>query len=310
MSEFAEDQSQVKNHTGPVIARRDEYSVIDCQRCGWAHLDPLPGDDEVAQIYESASYYGEENTGWLEKDRSEQLFWDLEHADKLADWRAILGGQTGALLDVGCSGGLLLKYAAAHHWHSEGIEPSEFATAEARQHGSTVHRGLYQEIELPPATFDVVHSKLLLEHIPDPAGFFAWAARLLRPGGVLAVHVPNDFNPLQLAARDELQLHDWWVAPPFHLNYFSFGSLERLLERCQFSVVGRDATFPMEWFLLMGENYVIDDELGLWAHRRRMKLEQRLEELAQRRAMHAYLAAQSLGREAIVYAKYGGQSVA
>jgi hypothetical protein len=68
----------------------------------------------------------------------------------------------------------------------------------------------------------------------------------------------------------------------------------------------RDATFPMEWFLLMGEDYVRDAELGASAHRRRMLLEQRLEELGQRRELHAHLARQGLGREAIVYARWEG----
>jgi SAM-dependent methyltransferase len=296
---------KMSKHAGSVIAREEDYAVIDCEVCGWAHLDPLPGEDELAQMYDTAWYYGQ-NPGWLDKDRSEQSYWDLEHADKLADWRSILGSRTGAVLDVGCSGGLLLEYAVTQGWRGAGVEPSELAAAEARKHGVVVHRGLYQNVELPPGSFDVVHSKLLAEHLPDPFGFVMWAARLLRPGGVLTVQIPNDFNALQLAARDELGLHDWWVAPPFHLNYFSFDSLERLLHRCGFRTVARDATFPMEWFLLMGENYVVDDEIGLSAHRRRMRLEQRLEALGQRRALHTYLASRNVGREAIVHARWDG----
>jgi SAM-dependent methyltransferase len=306
MTEHTMTEHTTAEHTGPVVARRGEHAVIDCELCGWAHLDEPPDERELAQMYGSAFYYDEQNPGWLEKDRSEQAFWDLEHADKLADWRSLLGQQTGAVLDVGCSGGLLLEYVVAQGWRGVGIEPSELAADEARAHGLTVHASLYQDTDLPRASFDVVHCKLLAEHLPDPAGFFAWAARLLRPGGILTVHVPNDFNALQLAARDQLGLHDWWVAPPFHLNYFSFDSLERLLAGCRFTPVARDATFPMEWFLLMGENYVVDAELGASAHRRRMLLEQHLETLGQRRALHAHLARQGVGREAIVHARWDG----
>ncbi|HST56600.1 MAG TPA: class I SAM-dependent methyltransferase [Solirubrobacteraceae bacterium] len=279
--------------------------MIDCARCGWAHLDPLPDEAELALMYEQ-TYYQELNPGWLEKDRSEQAFWDLEHADKLADWSALLGRETGALLDVGCSSGLLLEYALARRWQVAGVEPSGPAADEARAHGLTIHTGLYQDVELPPGSLDVIHSKLVAEHIPDPRGFLAWAGRLLAPGGVLTVHVPNDFNPLQLAARDELGLEDWWVAPPFHLNYFSFASLERLLAASGFTPVRRDATFPMEWFLLMGENYVGHEELGASAHRRRMLLETQLEAQGCRRALHEHLALRGLGREAIVHARWEG----
>jgi len=299
------DVLKMTKHTGPVMARRGRAAVIACDTCGWAHLDPLPAAEDLAEIYGS-SYYDEENPGWLEKDRREQSFWDLEHADKLADWRSILGRETGSMLDVGCSGGLLLEYAVARGWRGEGIEPSGPAIAEARAHGLTIHSGMYQDVDLPPGSFDVVHSKQLFEHIPDPVGFLAWASRLLVPGGVLTIHAPNDFNPLQLAAREELGLEDWWVAPPFHLNYFSFASLERLLAGRGFSPVLRDATFPMEWFLLMGENYVVDAELGASAHRRRMALERRLDALGRRRSLHAHLAQQGLGREAIVHARRDG----
>ncbi|HEY8303207.1 MAG TPA: class I SAM-dependent methyltransferase, partial [Solirubrobacteraceae bacterium] len=265
-----------------------------------------PDERELARMYGS-TYYQELNPAWLAKDRSEQGFWDLEHADKLADWSAILGRERGALLDVGCSGGLLLQYAAARDWRVEGVEPSGEAVAEARAHGLTVHEALYQDLDLPAASFDVVHCKLVAEHLPDPAGYLAWAARLLAPGGVVTIHVPNDFNPLQLAARDALGLHDWWVAPPFHLNYFTFDSLERLLGRCGFTPAGRDTTFPMEWFLLMGENYVADAELGASAHARRMLLESRLQELGRRRPLHAHLASEGLGREAIVHGRLDGR---
>lgn len=294
--------SPVGAHAGPVLAHSGEHRVIDCGRCGWAHLDPLPGAAELARMYEGA-YYQDLNPGWLEKDRSEQAFWDLEHADKLADWKAILGHGAGTLLDVGCSGGLLLEYVAAQGWRVEGIEPSEPAAAEARGRGLTVHCGLYEEITPAPGSFDVVHCKLVAEHLLDPPGYLSWAAAALRPGGVLTIHVPNDFNPVQLAARDALGLGDWWVAPPFHVNYFGFDSLETLLARYGFNPVGRDATYPMEWFLLMGECYVGDEALGLSAHRRRMALESRLEPLGLRRPLHRQLASQGLGREAIVHAR-------
>jgi SAM-dependent methyltransferase len=299
------DVLKMTKHTGAVIARRGEAVVIACEVCGWAHLDPLPGERDVAPIY-GDGYYEADNSGWLEKDRREQPFWDLEHADKIADWRSILGRETGSVLDVGCSGGLLLEYAVRQGWRAEGVEPSGPAVTEARAHGLTIHSGVYQDVELPPRSFDVVHSKLLAEHIPDTVGYLAWASRLLVAGGVLTIHAPNEFNPLQLAARDALGLEDWWVAPPFHLNYFSFDSLERLLVGNGFTPVLRDATFPMEWFLLMGENYVADGELGAYAHRRRMLLERRLEALGQRRELHAHLARQGLGREAIVHARCGG----
>jgi SAM-dependent methyltransferase len=292
----------VSSHAGPVISQSGEYVVRDCEVCGWAHLDPIPDEGELGLMYER-TYYQEDNPGWLDKDRSEQPYWDLEHADKLADWERMLGGGARRLLDVGCSGGLLMEYAVAHGWEAKGIEPSLEAIEEAGRHGLTVHPGLYGDIEIEPGSFDVVHSKLVCEHLPDPRHYLAWCHRALRPGGIATVQIPNDFNPLQLAARDALGKPDWWVAPPFHINYFGFESLERMFEACGFEPILRDTTFPVEWFLLMGEDYVGDGKLGATVHRRRMALETRLEGLGFRRDLHAHLARRGIGREAIVYAR-------
>ena len=288
-------------HAGRVVGRSGEWNAIDCEICGWVHLDPLPDQAELASMY--ATTYYSDNPGWLEKERSEQEYWDLEHADKLADWSELLGAETGTLLDVGCAAGLLIEFAAARGWQTIGIEPGDEAVAEARAHGLTVHQGLYQDTDIAPGSIDVVHSKLVGEHLPDPCDFVRWARRVLRPGGILCIHVPNDFNPLQLAARDALGKADWWLAPPFHINYFNFASLEGMLRSLGFEPVKRDTTFPVEWFLLMGEDYVGNDTLGADVHRRRMKLETALESLALRRALHEHLATHTLGREAIVHAR-------
>lgn len=291
----------MSDHRGPVLATSGEFEVLDCEVCGWIHLDPIPTEAELAVMYEQ-SYY-DLNPGWLDKDRSEQAYWDLEHSDKLADWGQLLDSETNSLLDVGCSGGLLLEFAAAAGWHVEGIEPSGEAVSEARSHGLTIHQGLYNDVDLPAESFDVVHSKLVVEHLPDPGQFLAWCARLLRPGGIVSVQIPNDFNPLQLAAQAALGKPKWWIAPPFHVNYFTYASLEKLMRSERFEPVARDATFPMEWFLLMGEDYVGDDRLGLDVHQRRMRLEPELELLGMRRPFHAYLAEREAGREAIVHAR-------
>jgi SAM-dependent methyltransferase len=291
-----------RSHRGPIIAENDGWSVRDCETCGWAHLDPIPDAAELALMYER-TYYQTHHAGWLDKDRSEQAYWDLEHGDKIADWSALLGQTGGRLLDVGCSGGLLIEYALGRGWHAEGIEPSSEAAEAARANGLTVHACGYEDVELEQGSFDVVHSKLLGEHLTDPRGYLAWAAGLLREGGIATIQIPNDFNRLQIAARDALGKHDWWVAYPFHINYFGFESLERLFESAGFVPVARDATFPVEWFLLMGEDYVGNPELGSYVHSRRMSLETHLEALGLRRPLHAHLAEQGIGREAVVHAR-------
>ncbi len=51
---------------------------------------------------------------------------------------------------------------------------------------------------LPHASFDFVLARHSVEHVPDPFGFVANIARLLRPGGVLQIETPNVHSIEQL----------------------------------------------------------------------------------------------------------------
>lgn len=285
-------------HDGPALSA----GVIDCAACGFAHLDPLPTAAELDAFYER-DYYEGYYSAMLAKYRAEQAFWDLEHADRLDAWGALLAPGAPRLVDVGCGGGMLLEAARDRGWATLGIDPADAAAEECRRLGLDVRHATYEAVALEPGSADVVHARFVLEHLPDPRHFLGWAHAALRPGGVVSIAVPNDFNALQLTARDALGLHDWWVAPPDHVNYFSFASLERLLAAGGFEPAARDTTFPMEWFLLMGDDYVRDEALGARVHERRMRLETALEAAGERRAQHAHWAARGAGREAVVHAR-------
>jgi len=300
-------RSPEPSHWGPVrVADVDGVAVVDCAPCGFAHLDPLPSADALREIYRR-HYYDGVKPDYLAKEAAEGAFWRLEYDDKVDAFEALRGGRRGRVLDVGCSGGFFLARAVARGWTGLGVEPSAQAAAHARGLGVDVVERFVDELDADAlGRFDAVHLKLVLEHLPDPAAVLHLARRCLRPDGVLCVQVPNDFNALQDVVRATLATPPWWVAPPYHVNYFDFASLRRLCARTGFAVVREHATFPMELFLLMGEHYVGDDAVGRGCHRKRMALEERLAAAGRndvRRRLFADLAAAGLGREAIVYAR-------
>ena len=145
----------------------------------------------------------------------------------------------------------------------------------------------------------------MLEHLADPVGTLQLAHELLRPGGVLCLTVPNDFSPMQRAARDAKGQAPWWIAPPHHLNYFDFDSLEALVTRLGFTPVERLTSFPMEVFLLMGDDYVADPALGRVCHAKRKSFDLAFETAGlgeARRRFYGALASAGLGREATIVA--------
>jgi hypothetical protein len=128
---------------------------------------------------------------------------------------------------------------------------------------------------------------------------------LHNPGGLLCVIVPNDYNPLQKLLREYLHYEPWWIAPPHHINYFCFESLERLIQTTGFEVIRKIATFPMEVFLLMGENYVGNDSVGRRMHGMRKSLEFNLARAHAKgllAELYSALAKLEIGRECVVIA--------
>ncbi|MCW5893801.1 MAG: class I SAM-dependent methyltransferase, partial [bacterium] len=293
-------------HAGRLLARHAGTAVVDCAACGFAHLDPLPDAASLRETYRR-HYYDAVKPDYLARESSEQGFWQLEYDDKLDAIAALRGGRRGRLLDVGCSGGFFLAHARRRGWDGLGLEPSAQAAAHARDLGVPVIEAFFEDADWAGlGRFAAVHLKLVLEHLADPAALLRRAREVLLPDGVLCLQVPNDFNALQAVVQETLAAPPWWVAPPYHVNYFDFASLGRLCARTGFAVREQSTNFPMELFLLMGEHYVGDDRVGRACHQRRMALDARLAAAGRndlRRAAYAALAAAGLGREVIVWAQ-------
>jgi hypothetical protein len=127
------------------------------------------------------------------------------------------------------------------------------------------------------------------------------------PGGAIALRVPNDFNPLQEVVRARSGHRAWWIASPDHINYFDHRSIRRVLESVGFEVIDQWGDFPMELFLLMGDDYIADPALGPVCHARRQRFELGLDP-AQRRAFGRSLVPLGWGRNtvAVALARGGG----
>ncbi len=295
-------------HRGSVVDRANGYSVVACESCGFRHVLPLPSAAEQRAAYEEA-YYRDEKPTYLARAREDAEWSRLAWDDRLSLFEDLLSREATrplAILDIGCGPGWFLQAAAERGWKAQGIEPSRQAAAHAQSLGLDVANAMFDAdsaAKLDRA--DVVHLNNMLEHVADPVALLRLAVARAWPGGLVCVGVPNDYNALQEAAR-AAGAAPWWIAPPHHLNYFDFASLEALLERLGLEVVEALTSFPMELFLLMGENYVGDDAIGRACHTRRKQFDLALEKAGLgpvRRKLYGALAKAGIGREAIIVAR-------
>ncbi len=298
-------------HKGKIIAEKGIHKVVDCEICGFKHLDPIPSKEEIKEYYERR-YYQEKIPKLLnsEKERNELPWSNIWYRDRLLTLNKYAGDESKSLLDVGCGNGFFLKFMGENGWEAIGIEPSPEASEYTRSLGYRVFNTTLEEFVEDRwfNYFDAVNLKCVLEHITNPKKILEICKSLLKNCGMICIEVPNDFNLLQLQAH-KLGKPQWWITARDHINYFDFHSLEKLLLRLDFEIILRTTDFPMELFLLMGEDYIVNDQIGSKCHQKRMKFEQSIpDEL--RRHIYISLAKLGIGRSCIVYAKLkkGGEN--
>jgi 2-polyprenyl-3-methyl-5-hydroxy-6-metoxy-1,4-benzoquinol methylase len=154
----------------------------------------------------------------------------LADGARLADWFATLT-QGRRLLEVGCASGAVLEAAQKKGWQVQGVEYSADAAREAAAHGVPVHIGGLEDAGLPEQ--DVIFMGDVLEHVPDPSATLREAARILAPGGALALRGPLTTNSfarrLGLTYMEAFKQRLLLREPPYHLWEFEPETLTKLV---------------------------------------------------------------------------------
>jgi SAM-dependent methyltransferase len=300
------EKKQWQGHRGQTLGAADGFDVIECDSCGFKHIIPIPSDEELSNAYQH-EYYSQEKPLYVERYRKDLDWWNMVYSRRYQILEKHLSGDRRRLLDIGSGPGFFLLTGQQRGWQAKGIEPALQAVAFSRGIGIDVENGFFCEGTAKAlGIFDAVNMGEVLEHIGDPAAFLLQVNHCLTDNGMVCIIVPNDFNPFQLVLRDHIGFKPWWIAPPHHINYFSFDSLSLLVNRCGFEVVYKESTFPIDMFLLMGDNYVGNDEMGRQAHTRRMNLEKALVQSGKGNLlddMYALFADHHIGREIVLFAR-------
>jgi SAM-dependent methyltransferase len=141
---------------------------------------------------------------------------------------------SGAVLDVGCGGGLFLRMMKERGHRVVGLDFSLAAAGVAWESNQVpVVCGTLSRAPFPAGSCAAITMFHVLEHLYEPASYLQSAHSLLHPDGRLIVQAPN------AACWQFLLLGENWrgVEVPRHLWQFRARDLEILLDRCGFEVV-------------------------------------------------------------------------
>jgi SAM-dependent methyltransferase len=193
-----------------------------CSACGHAQVAVFPAEPELDEAYGGAA-----EDAYLEEERGQRATAAaaLDRIERHSDGRS-------AICDLGCWVGFLLSEAEGRGWRAQGVEPSRFASAYARDRlGLDVDTAGLFDAELPAGEFGAVAMADVIEHLPDPGAALARIHGLLRPGGVVYLALPDAGSRVARVLGRR-----WWSVLPTHLQYFSRASMQTLLERRGFAL--------------------------------------------------------------------------
>lgn len=275
---------------GRSLISKDGRKIINCRRCGYIHVHPMYSGAELEKFY--ADQYSESTPShiWFEK------LYNITRMKK-----------RGAILDIGCWEGDQLGFFKKAGWQCTGTELNKRAASIASGKGIKVYQIPIRELfdKFADRKWDVINAAYILEHIPDPAGFLKLLKRHLKKDGIAMIEVPNEFSPFQKAYLKREKAKPYWVVLPDHLNYFDKDGLERLVKRAGYRIVHAEGSFPMEMFLLMGDDYKKIPQLGKNCFRKVVLMEEalRVYDPGLLSSMYEALYQKGIGRSTVLYLK-------
>lgn len=194
--------------------RENVFQIVACSSCGFLYLNPRPDQSHLQNYYRADSYDPHRRRGGglagalFRFTRQFTIRWKAAKVSKDLT--------PSSVLDVGCGTGEFMVEMTRRGWQVVGIEISTEAATTAKEMGLNVKLGNPAEVDLQQNAFDLVTLWHSLEHLPDLKGAVNRVSNALKPGGRLAIAVPN---PDSVDARFYGLRWAAWDAPR-HLYHF------------------------------------------------------------------------------------------
>lgn len=215
----------------------EPYRIVKCCRCGFGWPEPLPSEEEIAQLYQEL--YKDCIDSPDSNAISEAFKPEREHAVHTI---SRLCSPPANVLDVGCGLGEILDIVRRYGFRTFGVELNPARAAVAARKGHNVQPGLFSPSTFQEVQFDVVILSHLIEHLPDPGELLRQVRERMAEHGLLYIATPN-FGGVICTIEGS---HCKSFAPPVHIAYFTRPSLVRLLENCGFHLI-KERTFTSHY---------------------------------------------------------------
>lgn len=137
----------------------------------------------------------------------------------------------GHWLDIGFGNGSLLFTAQEYGFNPVGVDLRDSNVAALKQFGIEAHCVDINKFD-QPGRYSVISMADVLEHMPFPKPCLAAVHKLLRPGGIVLISMPNS-GSMVWKALDMANANPYWGEIE-HFHNFSRERLYSLLNECGF----------------------------------------------------------------------------
>jgi 2-polyprenyl-3-methyl-5-hydroxy-6-metoxy-1,4-benzoquinol methylase len=232
----------------------EDVDVVRCRSCTLMYMYPIIyfSDAFTARLY-NVSYFGRVGSA------------EVEDFKNVGEKRRILRRAVKFLegdprdkqfLDIGCGTGEYLKVAAECGMQVTGVDVDESITEYVRAKlGYKVVTARLDDETFRENTFHVVVLSHVIEHLQNPNSLVGSIRKLLKPGGIFIIAMPNADSFLEnLHELYGRVVRDWkrtYILTPFispyHINGFNLKSGARLLQNHGFRTVYSRAQSGLDW---------------------------------------------------------------
>ena len=217
-----------------------EFHVVQCLNCQLYYVIPQINfsSNQWADLYNSE--YFAEQSAWLTKKRKKELSDRFDTAESFIN----KDHKTIKFLDVGTGEGKSLIEGHARGWEVIGIDIVDNRIEEAKKNSIKFVKTDLLDSTLPENYYDFIYVDSVLEHVLNPLAYLSKIKRLLSPGGIVYIGVPNEdclFNDIRkilfrISGKINLSEKIKPFDNPYHVVGFNKNSLNFLFQKTDMKV--------------------------------------------------------------------------
>lgn len=228
LSEKTDRYLRLKDH----FLSKEEFDVFRCIDCGFIFTQDHPDEDNISDYYKSEDYFSHNDNAKSLSAILYKIARELMLKRKLRIIRKTSGLSTGVLLDIGSGSGHFAAFIKKNGWRVSGVEINKTVRERSSSEFNFPVFAPDRLSSLQSESFDCVTLWHSLEHFQEPFKYTYEIKRLLKPGGICILALPNS------SSCDAEYYRESWGAwdVPRHLWHFTPETVRLFSEKSGFFI--------------------------------------------------------------------------